>query len=111
MKFIPKVGEECIFQGNKLVITAVGENSVLAKSPSFVNELALPINEISRPKTTAEMNDEVTKLIEAHNLEQQAKGVEDFTDGNLVGNDLVRALRCIESLHKQAKQLREGVQP
>jgi hypothetical protein len=50
-----KVGEECKFQGNKLVITAVGENTVLARNPILVEELAIPISQLMPLKTPAEI--------------------------------------------------------
>jgi len=66
MSYIPKVGEECLFQGNKVLVTAVGEETVLAKNPSFVNEIAIPIKDTKPIKTPAEIEREnsINKALE-----------------------------------------------
>lgn len=58
--FIPKIGEECTFQGNKLLVTAVGEKCVLAKTSEFLEELKLPICDLRPIKSHAEIERENT---------------------------------------------------
>jgi hypothetical protein len=53
--------------------------------------------------------DGLSHWIAKRDIEQQAEGVDDFADFNLVGNELAAAIRYVESLHKQAKQLRAEV--
>ena len=47
------------------------------------------------------------KKLEAHNLEQQAKGVDDFADAHLMGIALEDSIKYCDSLHCQIKALKE----
>jgi len=59
----------------------------------------------------SEMSETVSKLLEAHNLEQKAKGISTFADLHLSGHSLFKSLSAnyCTVLLLQAKQLREGV--
>lgn len=64
-KFIPKVGEDCVFQGTRLIVTAIGEKFALVKTPFHDKEFTLQISELSSLKTPAELERRrVLKLVE-----------------------------------------------
>lgn len=53
-KFIPKLGESCVFQGTRVIVTAIGEAFALVRTPFHDKEFSLQISELSSLRTTAE---------------------------------------------------------